>query len=184
MTLSANVMTVLLVAALGTFAALIVPRLRLLLRAQPDDRFGQWGARLGSALKFAIGQWRMPREPVAGLAHIFIFAGFIIVAFATVQHFVHAYAPSFGLPGRVGQIYSLVKDVAELLVVLATVWAMWRRLRPKPTRVGRSWEGVFVLCMILALMLTDFLITGGELAANPERAMPYAPGGYLGALGG
>lgn len=182
MTIQAIVMTVMLVAALSVFAVLIKPRALLLLKAQPDPRFDKWGLRALGTLKFAIGQWRMPRDPVAGFAHIFIFSGFMVVAFATVSHFVHAYSPDFGLPGIAGQLYNFIKDIFQFLVLIGVGYALFRRLRPKKSRVGRSWEGVFILCMISTIMITDFLVTGGALVQTGAEGLPYSPGGYLAAL--
>ena len=150
--------------------------------AKPADRLDRYGERTAGALKFAIGQWRMPREPVAGIAHIFIFSGFMVVSVATIMHFIHAYAPGVRLPGALGRGYSLIKDIFELLVLVACGYALWRRLGPKETRVGRSAEGVFVLFVIVTLMVTDFLVTGGELVVTGAEGLPWAPGGYLGAL--
>ncbi|RYF10913.1 MAG: (Fe-S)-binding protein, partial [Deltaproteobacteria bacterium] len=75
-----------------------------------------------------------------------------------------------------------VKDSSELLVLLGVGYGLWRRLKPTPTRVGRSWEGVFVLGMILTLMLTDFMVSGGELLLHEESGLPYSPGGELARL--
>ncbi|MFC1611009.1 (Fe-S)-binding protein [Myxococcota bacterium] len=185
--INAIVMSVFLVAGLVVFAVLIIPRFRLVgaVRREKCDCGWQLGARIGSMLKFAFAQWRMPRDPIAGFAHIFIFFGFLAVSIATVLHFVHAYAPDFHLPGIVGNGYALIKDIFELLVTIAVIYSMWRRLKPTPSRVGRSWEGVFVLFMILLLMITDFVITGGELVvANPTApdGMPYMPAGHVAGL--
>ena len=178
-------MSVLLLVALVVFAKLMIPRTRLLFALRREDLFDRWPERVRGVLKFAIGQYRMPREIVAGLAHIFIFAGFMIVSLATVTHFVHAYVPGWqmwGLRGRLGDCYTLVKDSSEFLVLLGVSYGLWRRLRKAPSRVGRSWEGVFVLVMIGLLMLTDFLAAGGEFAATGRSGLPWSPGGHLGAL--
>ena len=127
----------------------------------------------------------MPRDPIAGIAHIMIFSGFMVVSVATITHFVHAYCPDWvfpGLGGVGGKFYSLIKDIFEMLVLVGCTYALWRRLGPKESRVGRSGEGVFVLCMIVTLMLTDFLTYGGELAAAGISGMPWNPGGHLAAL--
>lgn len=182
---TAIVMTCLLVVALGTFASLMIPRMRLLLNIRSENLFDRLPERFIGTLKYAIGQYRMPRDPVAGTAHIFIYAGFMIVTLGTVTHFVHAYSPGWafpGLGGRGGDIYNLIKDVAELLVVVGVAYGLWRRLKPAPSRVGRSWEGVFVLLMILTLMLTDFFITGGELVHAGTSGLPWTPAGHLAAL--
>ncbi|MEK7706306.1 MAG: (Fe-S)-binding protein [Myxococcota bacterium] len=182
---TAIVMSLLLVAALGVFAWLIVPRFRLLLRLANESRVDHLGTRLWGTLKFAFGQARMPREPVAGFAHIFIFSGFLVVSIATITHFAHAYDPSWhfpGLGGQAGLVYLLVKDVFEVLVLLGVMYGLWRRLKPTPSRVGRSWEGVFVLVMIFTLMITDFLTYGGEHVVHGTSALPYNPAGYVAAL--
>jgi len=179
------VMSALLLVGLGVFAALMAPRTRLLFALRPAARFDHIGARVLAALKFAVGQWRMPREPVAGLAHIFIFSGFLVVSIATVTHFVHAYDPTWHLPGLggvLGLYYLLVKDVFEVLVLLAVAYGLWRRLKPTPSRVGRSWEGIFVLCMIAVLMLTDFITYGGELVVAGASGLPYNPAGHVASL--
>ena len=175
-------MTLLLLSALGLFAVLVGTRLKLLLKAKPDDRFDRWGERVLSAVKFAIGQWRMPRDPIAGVAHIFIFSGFMVLTVATVTHFVNAYIPGARLPGRLGDVYSLIKDIFETLVIIAVVYSLWRRLGPKLTRVGRSAEGVFVLFMILTLMVTDFMVYGGEIVVQGTDGLPWNPGGHVAAL--
>ncbi len=182
---TAIVMSVFLAAGLVVFAALMVPRVRLLLAAKREQRFDQFGARILGTLQFAFGQWRMPREPVAGFAHIFIFFGFLVVSIATVTHFAHAYDPSWHLPGlggTAGLYYVLVKDVFEVLVLLGVLYGLWRRLKPTPSRVGRSWEGVFVLFMIFLLMITDFVTAGGELVVAGASGLPYNPAGHVAAL--
>ena len=177
-------MSLMLVIALANFTRLMVPRMRLLVHLRPENLLDQIPARVLGTLKFAIGQWRMPREPIAGLAHIFIFAGFLVVSLATVTHFVHAYVPGWHVPGmggRAGDIYTLIKDCSEYLVLSGVAYGLWRRLKRTPSRVGRSWEGIFVLVMILTLMLTDFFTSGGEFVEAGATALPWSPGGALGA---
>ena len=126
--ISAIAMTVMLVVALGCFSWLIIPRLKLVLRAPGEQRFDDPVERSKSVLKFAIGQWRMPREPIAGLAHIFIFSGFMVVALGTILHIVHAYAPkavdAFYLETTVGKCYAFIKDIFEYLVLLGVSYGL------------------------------------------------------------
>ncbi|MBI3178924.1 MAG: (Fe-S)-binding protein, partial [Deltaproteobacteria bacterium] len=182
---NAVIMSVLLAVALATFSAIMLPRLRLLWAARSDSRFDHWGRRLAGMLRFALFQGRMPRDPVAGFAHIFIFSGFVVVSVATITHFAHAFVPDWhfpGLGGAAGRVYLLIKDVFEVLVLAGVSYALWRRLRPKPSRVGRSWEGVFILLMIATLMITDFLVYGGELVVSNAPGLPYNPAGHLASL--
>ncbi len=178
--ISAIAMTVMLVVALGCFSWLIIPRLKLVLRAPGEARIDNPVERTKNVLKFAIGQWRMPREPIAGFAHIFIFSGFMVVALGTILHIVHAYAPkavdAFYLETTVGKCYAFIKDVFEYLVLLGVSYGLWRRLKPKVSRVGRSAEGVFVLCMIFTLMVTDFISFGALLIEYNVQDTGWYPG--------
>lgn len=113
-------MSVLLAAGGICFACLIIPRFRLLLAVRSESRFGQIPTRIFGTIKFALGQRRMPRDPIAGIAHICIFSGFLVVSIATIKHFAHAYAPDWhfpGLSGTAGLYYALVKDIFEILVL-------------------------------------------------------------------
>lgn len=181
MSVNAIVMTVMVLVALGVFGYLMAPRMRLLWAVKPENRFDRIPERLKNVLKFAIGQWRMPRELVAGVAHIFIFAGFMVVSLATVQHIVHAYVPGWHLlPGILNKLYVLVKDLVEVLVLVGVSYALWRRLSPKPSRVGRSWEGVFILLMITTLMVTDFVSYGAWMvAAGVQEFVWWNPVGWI-----
>ena len=184
--ISAAAMSLMLYIALITFASLMYPRLKVLFMVSGQPRFDEIPERVKGVLKFAIGQWRMPREPIAGFAHIFIFSGFMVVALGTILHIVHAYIPSivdrFYLETMPGKAYALIKDFFEYLVLLGVSYGLWRRLKPVESRVGRSTEGVFVLCMIFTLMVTDFLSFGGLLLERGIEASPWYPGGALGKM--
>lgn len=184
MAISAMVMGLLLAVGLSVFTYLMLPRIRILVSLKSDDRFDQIPTRIHSVIKFAIGQWRMPREPIAGFMHIFIFSGFLVVALGTIQHFVQAFIPRWvppGFDGLAGDIYNCIKDIFEYLVLVGVSYGLWRRLKPTPSRVGRSIEGVFVLVMIFMLMVTDFLIFGAQLILDGHSSgLPWHPGGALG----
>ena len=177
--MNAIIMTILIIVGMSTFAAIVTPRVKLLLRASKGDRFGQWGERFRLMLRYAAFQYKMPRDPVAGIAHIFIYAGFMVLALRTLTLFIRAYAPSFEIPGMLGDLYSLLKDIIWILVLSGVIYGLWRRLGPKETRVGRSWEGVFVLFMILMLGITDIVYDGVGVSLGSHAGLPWNPLGHL-----
>ena len=151
--MSAIAMTLMLVASLSCFAYLMIPRTKVLLKLQPDARFDQVGERVLSVIKFAIGQWRMPREPIAGFAHIMIFSGFMVVALGTVLHIAHAYAgelvDSFYLETGFGKFYAFVKDIFEFLVIIGVSYGIWRSAK------GSDWAAAAVCCYCFELQAAD-----------------------------
>src|SRR5215831_14867547 len=60
---------------LTCFAYIVVRR-----RAQRDFRFDRPFERLGNVFQFWLVQWRHPRYRFAGILHILVFAGFLILA--------------------------------------------------------------------------------------------------------
>src|SRR5947209_20613852 len=65
---------------LASFAYIVARRLQPLVAAQPDPRFDQPLRRLGLVAKFWLGQWKHPRYRTAGILHILIFSGFLLLA--------------------------------------------------------------------------------------------------------
>ena len=76
-----------LIPVIGTalFAYIIIRRMAPLLKAAPDERFCCIPQRIGRILKIWLAQWRQPRYMLAGVLHIFIFAGFIILGARSTQ---------------------------------------------------------------------------------------------------
>ena len=162
----------LLVLALGIFATTMVPRLQILFRLQNEDfRWRHAGVRALRLLKFGIGQKRLvdPEEFKPGLAHVLIFAAFMILAIRTVTLFGMGLAgwdfhlPLLGATSPIGQVYLLIKDVVVAGALLGATYFMYLRLVVKPDRMTRSGEAVFILAMIMGLMITEIGFDGAHL---------------------
>jgi hypothetical protein len=111
--------------------------------------------------------------------HILVFLGFVVVAAQSVTAIAKGFDASFLLPGfdvrlagetTVGQLYALVKDLVEVLVLVAVGVFWYRRLVTRPERLTFGKEAHLILGSIAVLMLTDFLADGGELAASGKLA--------------
>jgi Fe-S oxidoreductase len=160
----------------ASFAYIVWRRLIPLLRAQSDPRMDHPLARLRNVAKFWFGQWKHPRYPTAGLLHILIFTGFILLvvrSFSTLlAGGLHLSVPNFS--GTIGHIYDLVTDYAATIVFLCMLVAIFRRLISKPTRYavpvryGRSHtaDAVFLLALIAVLMAADGLFSAAVVVGR------------------
>src|SRR5690554_914507 len=84
-----------ILASLGIFVTLMLPSMLILLRLRHDpERLEEPLRRLKGLLKFGLGQKKMvdPEEFKPGLAHVFIFGAFMILAMRTVTLFGMAFA--------------------------------------------------------------------------------------------
>ncbi len=154
-----------LIISLSLFSHVIYKRYQLLRLGKPDPRFSSLRERISSLITYGFIQKRQPRYLTAGVIHIIIFWGFVVLVLRSVD----LVAQGLNVPflnhftvGPFGTIYNSVKDVFELMVLAACVWAMLRRSIIKPDRYEGShhFEAYLVLCLISVLMITDMFFEG------------------------
>jgi len=179
----------LLLAGLGYFLWTMSFRIRPLLFARHDNRIDHPEARTLKLLEFGVGQGRMPSKPekVAGTAHIAIFAAFIVAQLGTMTSFALAFDASFVMPlfnqgTHLGQGYLFAKDIVSSLGSVGVFVFLYYRVFQKKERMTLTWEGTFILFMILGVLWSDLLIDGALLARAHEAPL-YFPVARLIALG-
>lgn len=165
----ANIIYILIpLTGVGIFAYILFKRLAPLLKAAPDDRFNRFAERIGSVLKIWLAQWRHPRYMLAGVVHIFLFGGFLILGARSTQLVFIGFVDGFTLPGfggGFGDFYNVLKDYAATWVLIAVAIAAVRRGIIKPPRYavppqyGRehTWEALLVLGLIATLVISESL---------------------------
>jgi Fe-S oxidoreductase len=170
------------VAGVAAFAYIIAIRLAPLVKANPDMRWDKIPQRLFSVAKIWLAQWRHPRYRLAGVLHILIFAGFLILSVRSIEMVVLGLAPNFVMPGfggLLGTIYRLLQSYAATWVLGAVIVAVVRRtvFKPEryrvPARYGKDHtaEAVFVLGLIAILMVTESLFEASLTAAEAQQGM-------------
>jgi len=174
--------TLIIAAGLALFFWTMSYRIRPLLFARKDVRWDDPLERTGKLIEYGFGQKRMPSKPerAAGMAHVWIFIAFIVAQLGTLTSFGMAYDPSFHLPilaheTRAGQIYLFTKDVIDVLGTLGCAVFLYFRLIAKKERMTLTWEGVFILCMIIGVLWTDVLIDAAALAKSAGEVPWYLP---------
>ena len=95
----------------AVFAYIMAIRLAPLVKAAPDSRADRIPQRIVNVVKIWLGQYRQPRYMMAGVVHMVICAGFLILSIRSCSLVVMGIFPSFVMPGVegvVGQIYNFV----------------------------------------------------------------------------
>jgi Fe-S oxidoreductase len=179
----ANIIYVLIpLIGVGAFAYIIFKRFTPLLNAAPDDRFNRIPERIQSVLKIWLAQWRHPRYMLAGVVHIFLFAGFLILGARSTQLVFVGFVEGFQLPGfggALGSFYNVLKDYAATWVLIAVSVAAVRRAIIKPARYAvppqygkdHTWEALMVLGLIATLVITESLFEASLVAAESQKGM-------------
>ncbi|MDM8525701.1 (Fe-S)-binding protein [Desulfococcaceae bacterium HSG8] len=165
------------------FTYIIAKRIAPLVFAAPDHRFNRIISRIISVLKLWLAQWKQPRYMLAGVLHIMIFAGFVILSVRSTSLVIIGVSDDFvvpGLGGTLGHVYNFFKDYAATMVLIACIIAAVRRGIYKPARYAvpeqyghdHTGEAVFVLCLISTLMISESLFEASEVAANLQSGAP------------
>ena len=173
-----------LIPAVGVavFTYIMALRAAPLVRSAPDLRFDRIPQRLYNVAKIWLGQYRQPRYMQAGVVHIVIFAGFLILSIRSCSLVIIGIAPDFVMPGFdgvMGHVYNFFKDYAATGVLVACGVAAWRRAVVKPERYAvpakygkdHTAEALFVLGLISTLMISESLFEASSVAANAQAGL-------------
>lgn len=177
MTLKTLVFVVVLAVGVGAFARTVYRLYRYLRLGRPEERRGNGWERLRAVLVIVLGQRRVLAEP-SGITHFFIFWGFIVLAFGTLQFIGEGLSEGFVLPllsaGSM-KYFSLIQELFAVLVLVAIAWAAYRRYVQRPDRLDANWEAAIILILITALIGTDFITEGAAVVASGGHAAAGAP---------
>lgn len=135
----------LFVVVLNVAVAIFTRNIRQILRniqlGRPTDRSDQSKARWNNMFRIALGQSKMVKRPIAGLLHVVVYIGFIIINIELLEIVVdgilgthRVFAP------YLGGVYPFLIASFEVLAlaVLATVIVFW--LRRNVLRLQRFWS--------------------------------------------
>jgi len=158
-------LTLILLSALVGFGVLAWRKLAIIVKLAPEVRWDQPAARLRAVVVNGFLQSRMvAREWRPGVMHAVIFLGFMTLLVRKVQLLIIGYDESFVYAGLAGKVFAGFKDVVEIAVLVAVGYALWRRLVQKPARLEHNREGLLILSLIAAIMITDLVFDGFRFA--------------------
>ncbi len=195
-----SAMTLLLLSSFAIFAWSFQRRWALLRTGTTEPRFSitpfpQLVARLRQTLIYGFGQRKMPYYRTAGIAHLFIFSGFLVLLLRSVLLWGQGYDAGFDLWGILakgtwlGDGYNVLKDVFAVLVILgAGVFVYYRTIAPQK-RMSLSAEGLIILFIIITMMVADIVYDATRLLLeaskheHPVQLYVLEPAGSIVALG-
>jgi len=170
------------IAGVALFAYIMAIRIAPLVLAAPDLRFNRLGERIVKVVRIWLLQWRQPRYKTAGIIHIMIFAGFLVLGIRSTSLVIIGISEGFvfpGLGGPLGVVYNFFKDYAATMVLVACGFAAYRRIVVKPERYAvpskyghdHTFEAVFVLGMISTLMISESLFEASAAVAQARQGL-------------
>jgi Fe-S oxidoreductase/nitrate reductase gamma subunit len=151
---------------------------------KPENRADNWAQRVRAFVIYGVGQGRLPGDLYASVMHLLIFWGWVVLFIGTAMLTVHDDFYEY-LTGTTYLGYSLTLDIFGVLAAIGLIMALVRRyvMRPSKLRLASLWDDEILLWLMLAIVLTGFLVEGlrigvTELEENPDWA-GWSPVGWV-----
>ncbi len=137
----------------------------------------------GDALKkmtldVLMGRRVLQGNVAAGLMHLFIFWGFVILFIGTSLLALHEYVHPY-LKGKPYLFFEASMEVGGLILLAGLIWALVRRYLQRIPRLERRVEDALVPLWLLVVTLSGFFLEGVRLAAQKP---PWAHWSFVGSM--
>jgi Fe-S oxidoreductase len=156
------------------FARVIYHRYLYIKLGKPVDMAKETKARLREFFVQVFGQTKLLKDKKSGIMHIIIFYGFIILQFGALDLILKGLIGR-GLPIPGYQAFGFSQEVTAGLIVLAMVYATYRRYVEKLKRLKRGWKPSVVVFFISFLMLSVILSLSFERVREGLPTSGWAP---------
>lgn len=151
---------------------------------RPLDRTDNPSERWKTMLMVAIGQSKMVKRPLAGIMHILIYAGFIIINIEVLEILIDGVLGTHRIFSFLGSFYTFLISAFEFLAVGVIIACVTFLLRRNVARLKRFWSRemtawprsdaniiliteILLMCAFLTLDTSDTLI---QRATHPGYA--------------
>lgn len=147
--------------AVSLFVYVIKTRMAYIKLGKKVDFDNNVKERLGKIWVNVFGQKKLMKDKKSGAIHVMFFYGFILVQFGAIDFIIKGIKPGAHLPlGPLYPGFTFFQEIVTLTILVAVVWAFYRRYIEKLVRLKRGFKSGLVLIFIGGLMLSVLLGNG------------------------
>ncbi|WP_413378857.1 (Fe-S)-binding protein [Alkalihalobacillus sp. 1P02AB] len=111
-----------------------------------------------------FGQKKVMKDKKSGIIHAMLFYGFLFVQIGAIDFIYKGLVPGAHLPlGPLYPYFALFQEFVVVMILIAVIWAFYRRYVEKLPRLKRGWKAGLVLLFIGGLMTSKLLGKGMEM---------------------
>jgi len=152
--------------------------LAILRVGRPLQRTSRVGARIRSLGVFVFGQRRLLQDIGPGLAHAFVFWGFVVLLATTGNYITNGLVETivgWPLGGFFWSVVVLFANIFVALVLASVVYYVIRRTVVRPTRLALTRDAFVILTLIFLIVLTEWVGDSFAYVVEPDHpARPWA----------
>ncbi|GGA64035.1 (Fe-S)-binding protein [Ornithinibacillus halotolerans] len=143
------------------FGRVIATRVAYIRLGKKSEFDGEIKERVKRIITIVFGQSKLLKDKKSGIIHVMMFYGFILVQFGAIDFIVKGISPGNHLPfGFLYPGFTFFQEIVTLTILVAVIWAFYRRYIEKLVRLKRGLKAGLVLIFIGTLMLTVLLGNG------------------------
>ncbi|KOS60837.1 4Fe-4S dicluster domain-containing protein [Lysinibacillus agricola] len=156
--------------AVGLFFYLLKTRYKFVQLGKKVEFDESVKERIGYLMVNVLGQNKLLKDPKSGLIHVMFFYGFLMVQLGAIDLIWKGLVPGSHLPlGIFYSVFTFFQELVVLMILVAVVWAFYRRYVEKLVRLKRGWKNGLVLIFIGGLMVSTLLANGMGLIWHGEE---------------
>lgn len=155
------------------FARNVRKLIRNIKLGRPNDRKDQPGRRFANMARVALGQSKMVVRPVAGIMHLFVYIGFILINIEVLEIILDGILGTHRLFAPwLGSFYNFLIGFFEVLAFLVLVGVVVFWLRRNVVRIKRFWsremkgwpknDGNYILYFEMVLMAAILIMNATD----------------------
>ncbi len=125
--------------------------------------------RIKIALVNVLGQKAVNQKQPIGIAHTVIFWGFMIITIGTVEQFIGTLYEGANFTFIGESAYKLLVTIQDFFtggILIAVLYALYRRVIVKPSYVGKSKDAMIVLTFTGSLMVAILLMNAHHIVGD------------------
>ncbi|SDB86181.1 (Fe-S)-binding protein [Shouchella lonarensis] len=162
--------------AVYLFVSLVFTRIRFIRLGKKAEFEHTMNERLKAIWENVFGHTKLMKDKKSGLIHLMFFYGFLLVQFGAIDLIWKGLQPGSHLPlGPIYPYFTLFQEIVVAMILVAVVWAFYRRYMEKLVRLKRGWKAGLVLVFIGGLMVSKTMAKGMELIWLDKSPSIYEP---------
>ncbi|MGP7817908.1 (Fe-S)-binding protein [Niallia sp. 01092] len=173
-----NFLLFLLVAgyAFYLFASIVYSRITFIKLGKKSNLKKDTKIRVNEFIVNVFGQKKLLKDKKSGIMHVVMFYGFIILQLGALELIIKGFIQGFELPlGAAHKFFSITQEITVFLILLAVLYAYYRRYIEKLVRLKRGLKSGLVLIFLSVLMVSVFGSLAFEHLWLGEMGGVYAP---------
>lgn len=174
-------------AAIGLFAKNVKRIIRNIKLGKDINRSDNPSVRWKTMIRVALGQSKMVVRPVAGLLHILVYVGFVIINIEVIEIIIDGIFGTHRVFSFMGSFYNLLIASFEILALLVLVACVLFLIRRNILRIKRFWkpemegwpksDANLILIFEVFLMFAFLLMNAADMLLQ-ERGVLHQAGAF------